>query len=141
MQMADLYALVMTDKLAETRDFYVRYFGFAPVFEADWCVFLRSAGEPGFSLMFMHPDHPSRPPGREAHQGQGLILTFQVADAAVEHARLSAAGLPIAHGLADEAWGQRRFLTRDPAGVWIDVVEQIAPAPGFWARYNARSAA
>jgi uncharacterized glyoxalase superfamily protein PhnB len=32
----------------------------------------------------------------------------------------------------DEAWGQRRFMTRDPAGVLIDVVEQIEPAQGFW---------
>lgn len=141
MQLADLYPLIMTDKLAETRDFYVRWLGFTPVFEADWCVFFRSAGEPGFSLMFMHPDHPSRPPGREAHQGQGLILTLQVADAAAEHARLKAAGLPIVHGLTDEDWGQRRFLTRDPAGVWIDVVQQTEPAAGYWERYNARSAA
>lgn len=137
MQLADLYPLVMTDKLAATRDFYVRWFGFTPHFEADWCVYLRSPGEPGFALMFMHPDHPSRPPGREVHSGQGLILTLQVADARAAFEEMQARGLPIEHGLADEPWGQRRFLTRDPAGIWVDVVEQIAPAEGFWERYGA----
>jgi hypothetical protein len=30
---------------------------------------------------------------------------------------------------------QRRFGLFDPAGVWIDVVEQIEPAPGWWDKY------
>jgi hypothetical protein len=32
-------------------------------------------------------------------------------------------------------FGQRRFGLFDPAGVWIDVVEQIEPAPGWWDQY------
>jgi hypothetical protein len=31
--------------------------------------------------------------------------------------------------------GQRRFALRDPAGTWLDIVEQIEPAPGFWDPY------
>ncbi len=139
MQLADFYPLIMTDKLAETRDFYIRWFGFTPQFEADWCVYMRSKGEPGFALMFMLPDHPSRPPGREVHPGQGLILTMQVEDAEAAFKEMQAKGLPIQHGLADEPWGQRRFLTRDPAGVWIDVVEQTTPAEGFWEQYAVAS--
>ena len=34
-----------------------------------------------------------------------------------------------------EPFGQRRFGLFDPAGVWIDVVQQIEPAAGFWERY------
>lgn len=139
MRLADFYPLVMTENLAAARDFYVRWFDFTPAFEADWCVYLRSPGEPGFALMFIHPDHPSRPPGREVHSGEGLILTMQVEDAAEAFSAMTAKGLPILHGLADEPWGQRRFLTRDPAGVWVDVVEQIAPAEGFWERHGAIS--
>lgn len=61
----------------------------------------------------MAPDHPSTPPGPDTFSGTGMFLTFQVT----------------------EAWGQRRFALRDPAGTWIDVVEQTDPAPGFWDRY------
>lgn len=32
-------------------------------------------------------------------------------------------------------FGQRRFGLFDPAGVWIDVVEQIEPAAGWWDKY------
>jgi hypothetical protein len=41
----------------------------------------------------------------------------------------------IALSLRDEPFGQRRFGLFDPAGVWIDVVEQIESAPGWWDRY------
>jgi catechol 2,3-dioxygenase-like lactoylglutathione lyase family enzyme len=42
---------------------------------------------------------------------------------------------PIALSLRDEPFGQRRFGLFDPAGVWIDVVEQIEPASGWWNQY------
>lgn len=66
-----------------------------------------------------------------------MFLTIEVADAAAAHARLAASRAPIVHALADEPWGQRRFTLRDPAGMLVDVVEQIAPEAGFWERYPA----
>lgn len=60
---------------------------------------------------------------------------FQVADSRGEFERLSRAGLAIAYPLHDEPWGQRRFAVYDPSGTWVDVIEQIDPAPGFWDKY------
>ncbi len=136
MQLADFYPLVMTERFKEAGAFYVKWFAFSIVFEADWCVFLRSKGEPSFSLMFMHPDHPSRPPGKEAFR-EGALITLQVVDAKEVYDHVSKRGMEIHHPLTDEPWGQRRFMTRDPAGCWVDVVQQIEPASGFWERYNA----
>jgi len=39
--------------------------------------------------------------------------------------------------MTDEPWGQRRFGVTDPAGMWVDVVEQIKPAAGWWEPYLA----
>lgn len=135
MQLKDLYTVIVTDRRAECRDFYVRWFDFEVVFEASWFVYLASKGDHAFGIAFMSPDHPSTPPGPERFSGQGVFLTLQVADAAAEHARLAAAGAPVVHALHDEAWGQRRFALQDPAGTFVDVVEQIEPAPGFWDPY------
>jgi uncharacterized glyoxalase superfamily protein PhnB len=66
-----------------------------------------------------------------------MFLTFQVADASGEYDRLSAAGATFALDLTDEPWGQKRFALIDPAGVWVDVVEQTEPAPGWWDPYLA----
>ena len=135
MHVQSAYPVVVTDKLRECRDFYVDRLGFKVVFEASWFVYLESAGDQPYGIAFMTPDHPSQPPGPERFDGRGLFLTLQVADAAVEFERLRQAGVAIDYPLNDEPWGQRRFGLLDPAGMWVDVVQQIEPAPGYWDRY------
>lgn len=135
MHIQDLYSVIVTDQRAECRDFYVRWFGFQVVFEASWFVYLAAAGDHAFGLAFMAPDHPSQPPGPDTFNGKGMFLTLQVADAALEFQRLKSSGLEIAYELHDEPWGQRRFALYDPARTWVDVVQPIDPAPGFWERY------
>ena len=138
MDLQSSYPVVVTEKLAESRDFYARL-GFEVVFEASWFVYLTVSGDSSSGIAFMSPDHPSRPPGPESFSGDGILLTLQVEDSAGEHERLRGAGIELDHPLTDEPWGQRRFGLRDPAGVWVDVVEQIEPAPGFWDQYPAAS--
>lgn len=135
MQLVDAYPVIVTERIRECRDFYSRWFGFEVSFEADWFVLLRSAGESPFSLAFMHTEHPSAPPSPAAYRGDGMFLTLQVADARAEYERLRAAGLDLDLALTDEPWGQRRFGVVDPAGMWVDVVEQIEPAAGWWDEY------
>lgn len=50
---------------------------------------------------------------------------------------MTRAGAPITYPLQDEPFGQRRFGFHDPSGLWVDIVEQIDPAAGFWDRYMA----
>ena len=92
----DTYPLITVKRLGESRDFFVKYFGMSLVFEASWVVMLaRKEGGP-IVLGLMTADHPSNPPGPETFDGRGMILTFQVEDAAAEHS--AAAGR---HGRAD----------------------------------------
>lgn len=134
----DLYPLITTSALFQARDFYKRHFSFRVVFEASWFVYLAGPadeGSRGATLAFMSPDHPSRPPGPESFDGRGMIITVEVADAGILFEKLTKEGAPIVHPLTDEEWGQRRFMTRDPAGVLVDVVQQIEPKQGYWERY------
>jgi catechol 2,3-dioxygenase-like lactoylglutathione lyase family enzyme len=135
MQFQDLYAIVVTDKLKECQDFYTRWFGCQIGFESSWFVYLVTQGDRSFGLALMSHDHPSAPPGPESFSGKGVCLEFQVADATAEYARLQQGGLTISYPLRDEPWGQRRFGVSDPTGMWIDVVQQIDPAPGYWEQY------
>jgi uncharacterized glyoxalase superfamily protein PhnB len=70
-----------------------------------------------------------------------MFITVQVEDTAAEFERLSRGGLAIAYPLRDEAWGQRRFAVYDPSGTWVDVIQQIDPAPGFWEKYPIQEGA
>ena len=135
MQLQDFYPIVVTEHVARCRDFYQRWFGLEVSFEASWFVLLGARPVGRASLAFMHPSHPSAPPGPEPFSGQGMCLEFQVADARAEHERFVRDGAPLDLSLRDEPFGQRRFGLFDPAGVWIDVVEQIEPAAGWWDRY------
>jgi uncharacterized glyoxalase superfamily protein PhnB len=83
----------------------------------------------------MHSQHPSSPPSPAAYRGDGMFITLQVPDARKEYDRLVADGLRFDLDLTDEPWGQRRFGVVDPAGMWVDVVQQIEPAAGFWDEY------
>lgn len=137
MHLQDFYPIVVTEHLASCRDFYRRWFKLEVVFEASWFVLLSAGSSGRASLAFMHPDHPSAPPGPEPFSGRGMCLEFQVADATAEYERFVRDGASLGLALRDEPFGQRRFGLFDPAGVWIDVVEQIAPAAGWWDKYLA----
>jgi catechol 2,3-dioxygenase-like lactoylglutathione lyase family enzyme len=137
MKLEAAYPIVVTERLADCREFYTRRLGFEIAFEATWFVYVQAPGG-GHGIAFMAPDHPSQPPGPETFTGHGVFLTLQVADAAAEFERLSKAGVTIAYPLRDEAWGQRRFGVVDPAGLWLDVVQHIEPQPGFWDPYVPR---
>jgi len=135
MHLQDFYPIVVTEHMTDCRDFYRRWFELEVVFEASWFVLLGTGAGGRAIVAFMHPRHPSAPPGPEAFSGKGMCLEFQVADARAEHERLGRDGAPVTLSLRDEPFGQRRFGLFDPAGVWIDVVEQIEPAPGWWDKY------
>jgi uncharacterized glyoxalase superfamily protein PhnB len=135
MQLESAYPVIVTDDIAKCRDFYARHFDFQVVFESSWFIYLASAANPVLAIAFMSPDHPSKPPGPEKFNGQGMFFTLQVADAAAEFAKVKVTGAPISYELRDEPWGQRRFGLVDPSGTWVDVVQQIEPAPGFWDPY------
>jgi catechol 2,3-dioxygenase-like lactoylglutathione lyase family enzyme len=135
MQLQDFYPIVVTEQLVGCRDFYRRWFGLEVAFEASWFVLLSAGAGGKASLAFMHPAHPSAPPGPEPFSGKGMCLEFQVPDARVEYERFVRGNAPITLSLRDEPFGQRRFGLFDPAGIWIDVVEQIEPAAGWWDKY------
>jgi uncharacterized glyoxalase superfamily protein PhnB len=129
------YPLITVKDLASSRDFFTTHFGMGVVFQASWVVMLSSAANGTICLGLMTADHPSKPPGPEVFDGRGMIVTMQVENAGDMHERLAESGAPIVYALTDEPWGQRRFMTRDPSGILVDVVEQIEPEPGFWDKY------
>ena len=135
MKILSAYPLVTTMNLQATRDFYVEHFGLEVIFEACWIVMLGHGKGGDISLGFMASNHPTNPPGPDVFDGKGMIVTIQVEDAAQAFASLTQSGAPIVYDLHGEPWGQRRFMTRDPGGVLVDVVEQTEPAEGCWEKY------
>jgi catechol 2,3-dioxygenase-like lactoylglutathione lyase family enzyme len=138
MKCQQYYPVLMTDRVSDTTDFYVRLFGFQPLFTTDWYVHLQSSENPRVNLAVMQAGHPTIP-GPAAERAGGLLINFEVDDVDAQHARLLAAGAPIALSLRDEAWGQRHFIVTDPNGVLIDVITPIPPSAEYAAAYAAEA--
>jgi catechol 2,3-dioxygenase-like lactoylglutathione lyase family enzyme len=134
MRIVDRYPIIVTPKLRECRDFWCHHLGLSVLFEASWFVLLKTE-DGSAALAFMSPDHPSAPPGPESFPGKGMCFELQVEDAAAAFADFQRNTGPVGLQLRDEPFGQRRFGFTDPSGLWVDVVEQIDPADGFWERY------
>ncbi len=134
MRITSYYPVIMTGDTTGTASFYVRHFGFRPLFERDWYVHLQMPDDPAVNLAILDGDHGTIPESGRGRAG-GLLLNFEVEDPDTEYERLKAAGLPILLALRDEEFGQRHFITADPNGVLIDIIKPIPPSAAFAAQY------
>lgn len=133
--MKTIYADICSDALTESRDFYVSLFQFKPVFDVDWYVHLQSANDPQQQLAFVRRDHSSVPSAfRQSPRGVVVTVEVDAVDAVYREAKRR--DLKIVQELRDEEFGQRHFMTIDPNGLLVDVVQTIPFAADFARRYG-----
>ncbi len=118
---------ISTNKLEQSRDFYRDTLGFALVFENDSYIEMLAQGSTTMGVSFVTPELS----GGEKFTGEGIILSFEVADVDAEFARLKAAGVRILEELRDKAWGERSFVINDPNGVHVYIYKSIPPTPEY----------
>ncbi|MEC6748176.1 VOC family protein [Marinilactibacillus sp. XAAS-LB27] len=118
------YPVLMTDKIAASRDFYTKYFNYSISFEADWYVSLVNS-KTGDELALLDSEHETIPE-KFRKPVQGLLLNIEVDDVDSIYQKLVVENhLPIHLSLRDEAFGQRHFMISDPNNILIDVIEVI----------------
>ena len=118
---------ISTNKLEQSRDFYRDTLGFTLVFENDSYIEMLAQGSTTMGVSFVTPELS----GGEKFTGEGIILSFEVADVDAEFARLKAAGVRILEELRDKAWGERSFVINDPNGVHVYIYKSIPPTPEY----------
>ena len=139
MKTTSYYPVLMTGDVTGTAAFYIKHFGFQPLFESDWYVHLQSVDNSRVNLGIVQGDHETIPQEGRGRTS-GLLINFEVRDPDAVYERVVAAGLPILRSLRDEPFGQRHFITKDPNGVLIDVIKPIPPSEEFLAQYAERAA-
>ena len=119
-----------TDKLQESKEFYMKHFGFDLAFESDWYIELvtpkRDAGI-SFTL-------PQREEG-EFFNGRGCIVSFEVDNVDAEYDRLKQEGLHIYQEMQDKPCGERSFVIDDPNGVHVYVYQLIEKSDEYKEMY------
>jgi uncharacterized glyoxalase superfamily protein PhnB len=132
MKIKRIDATISTEKLKESKEFYMKHFGFKLVYESDWYIELLSPNlEVGISFTL-----PQREEG-EFFNGRGLILSFEVDDVDAEYQRLKDAGLFIYQDLQDKPWGERSFVVDDPTRVHIYIYKTIPATPEYQKVYDS----
>lgn len=122
--MNKLHPLTITSKLNNTADFYKTYLGFTQAFTSDWYIQLAHAS--GAEIGIMLPDQPNQPDFlQKEYDGNGMVFTIETDDATTIYNDLKNKKAPIVHELRDEEWGQRHFILKDPAGVYVDIVQYL----------------
>jgi len=124
-----LWTGVVTEKVQDSKDFYVRLFGCEVIYEGEgeWFVLL---GLGDSELGFMKPELESQARVfRPAFRGEGMWITIDVADVDTQYQRIQGLGIRIEVPIRDEPWGDRHFAVLDPNGIPVDVVQR-RPAAG-----------
>ncbi len=135
MNIKSLYAVICTQNVQASKDFYLKHFPFEMTFEADWYVSLKTKTEPNFELALLDANHETILAAYRKSISGGLILNFEVENVDESYQMFKDAGLPILLELRNEAFGQRHFITTDPNDILIDII-QVIPYSEEFAQHN-----
>lgn len=125
MDIQSISTCITTEKVAESRDFYVMHFNAKVTFDCGWYVNLQF-GRKTTTMQFMAPQ-----PGQSLCNTAGLTYNFEVKDVDAEYADLTSAGLQPVMPLADHPWGDRGFSVLDPNGITLYIYSEREPDETF----------
>ena len=113
---------ICTDRMAETRDFYVDLLGFVVGFEhPGWYIQVSSPTNPQLQIGIVRRDHEFTPKAFR-QPAQGVIISIQVDDVDAAYAGVLMRGFRVAHELRDENFGMRHFMVADPNGLLVNIL-------------------
>lgn len=125
MQVRDISACITTDRLEETRAFFIKHLGARVTFDCGWYINLEF-GERGACLQFMKPQH-----GEALCAPAGLTYNLHVEDVDMECARILASGIEPIMPITDHPWGDRAFSIQDPNGVLLYIYTEREPSSEY----------
>ena len=118
-----LWSGIITEKLAQTKTFYIEVLDAQVLFESEWFVLLQVADN---QLGIMLPNLENQAPMfKSPLQGPGMWLAVDVEDVDEHYYRLKAQGIEIELEIRDEPWGDRHFAVMDPNGIGVDFVKHV----------------
>jgi catechol 2,3-dioxygenase-like lactoylglutathione lyase family enzyme len=124
------YPCLCVDDVGRSVAFYTGLLDLVVTADVGWYAELGPPGPASVVVALVERGHPSVPPGFDGPAG-GVLVSVLVTDAALLAERARCRGLPMAQACRDEAFGQRHFMTVDPDGFLVDVVERIPASLAF----------
>ncbi|WP_150243341.1 VOC family protein [Nocardiopsis quinghaiensis] len=125
---------VLCDDPGASAGWFTEHFGFEVGIDLGWYLNTRHGNHPKLSVDFVLRDHPSTHEVLRDGRAKSLVA-FLVPDVDAEERRLREAGVEVVMPLVSEPWGQRRFQVSGPEGLYVELLQMVAPDPE-WMRDN-----
>lgn len=126
MKASNLSTAIITNKIDESREFYIKNFNAKITFDCGWYLNMEFGAKTS-SLQFMSPQEPNQP----TSDGKGLMYNFEVADVDLEYEKLTKLGNQAIMPLDNHPWGDRGFAILDPNGITLYIYSTREPAEEF----------
>ncbi len=131
---ASSFPVFTVNNLEAAKAFYTAHLGFGIAFENEW--YLHLVSDAGIQVGFMLPAQPTQPEiFHPAYDGRGVIFSLEVEDVDAAYAEARRHALNVVLTLRSEDWGQRHFCLEDPNGIYLDIVQAIAPTEEYQEGY------
>lgn len=121
--------VLLTDAVADARDFLVDTLGFAIAIDIGWFVSLSNPATG--ALVDVWDRHHEKLPAAHSAGAGGYLVALVVPDLAAAEEAFRSGGAVITEPPVDEPWGQRHFFATAPGGIPFDVVQPIPPDPAW----------
>lgn len=107
---------ISSNKMDESREFYLNFLGFTVVMDMHWVVTFASTSNATAQLNIVQSE-------QVFSSNDHVTITIEVADVDVLYEKAKLSGYEITYPNTNEPWGNvRRFWVKDPNGVTINIM-------------------
>lgn len=121
-----LFPMIVTDKLAETKRFYLEQAGFEATIDMEHYLQVRFGKDEGAPELCFMPSGPTPAGTLTPFDGQGVLISIPTQSADEHCDAMKKRGATIDMPPADMPWGWRSFHAKDPNGVVLDFFHVLA---------------
>lgn len=121
-----MFPVMVVNDLQALKLYYESVFSFKTVFYDESFYLHLISPNNAIQLGFLMPKHASQPEFLHSMMvTEGFVISLEVKDASAAYAQAQSMNLDIAMPLKVEEWGQTHFMLQDPAGLRLDIIENV----------------
>jgi predicted enzyme related to lactoylglutathione lyase len=109
---------ISSDKLDESKEFYINFLGLTLAMDMKWILTFASASNPTAQISIIQSEELNT-------SISNITLSIEVSGIDELYAKAKLLDYEITYDITNEPWGVRRFFVKDPNGVTINLMTHI----------------
>src|SRR5436190_11573908 len=109
---------ISSNKLDESKEFYINFLGLTLAMDMKWILTFASNSNPTAQISIVQNDKPD-------NSNSNITLSIEVSDIDELYEKAKSLNYEITYQITNEPWGVRRFFVKDPNGVTINLMTHL----------------